>query len=25
VRLTWIDGLGTRDAATVKLTSGPPQ
>jgi S1-C subfamily serine protease len=25
VRLTWIDGFGTRDAATVKLTSGPPQ
>jgi S1-C subfamily serine protease len=25
VRLTWIDELGRRDAATVKLTSGPPQ
>jgi S1-C subfamily serine protease len=25
VRLTWIDEFGTRDAATVKLTSGPPQ
>ena len=25
VRITWIDGFGTRDSATVKLTSGPPQ
>ena len=25
VRLSWVDGFGTRDSATVTLTSGPPQ
>ena len=25
VRLAWVDEFGTRDAATVTLTSGPPQ
>jgi len=25
VRLAWVDAFGTRDSATVTLTSGPPQ